>query len=343
MIESPPQDPSFQYFGALVLKERLDAVQAEVPGVREGKDHEFIHRIRVASRRLRSALDVFASVLPAEVWDDCQKPLKKITRQLGEARDADVQIEFLESYVSHDTDPSHRPGLDRLMLRLRQHRTSLQSGVLDAMDRLGDRRIIERMTEPLLEILAREALAQTPRTSPALFKLACPSLAICLENMLAFTPHIQRPENHDEHHQMRIAAKKLRYTLELFGPLFNKDLKTFTETVKEAQSVLGEIHDADVWVAAAPQFLRDEERRIEDFFGTTESFGAIAPGVLALRDERYNARLNYFAEFTTFWKQTEADETWVRLKNLLVAKMAEVNSPTPAATAPLAPPLLPPI
>lgn len=331
-MEPTAIDPSFQAYGALVLKERLEGVQAEVAGVCEGKDHEFIHRIRVASRRLRSALDIFASVLPPEIWDDCRKPLKKITRQLGEARDADVQIEFLETYVSHDTDPSHRVGLDRLMLRLRQHRAALQPGVLDAMDRLAERRIIERMTEPLLEIRARAALTQTPQSSPALLKLACTSLAVCLENMLAFTPHIQRPENHDEHHQMRIAAKKLRYTLELFAPLFDNDAKSFTDTVKKAQSLLGEIHDADVWVAAAPQFLRDEERRIEDFFGTTDSFGEIAPGVLALRDERYQARLNYFSEFTTFWKQTEADETWFRLRRLLGTKMADVISPIPAAT-----------
>lgn len=331
-MEPLAPDPSFQAYGALVLKERLEAVQVEVAGVREGKDHEFIHRIRVASRRLRSALDVFASVLPPDVWESCRKPLKKITRQLGEARDADVQIEFLESYVSHDTDPSHRPGLDRLMLRLSQHRSALQPGVLDAMDRLEDRRILERMTEPLVEILARAALAQTPQSSPALFKLACPSLAVCLESMLSFTPHIQRPENHDEHHQMRIAAKKLRYTLELFAPLFNKDLKPFTDTVKEAQSLLGEIHDADVWVAALPQFLRDEERRIEAFLGTPESFATVAPGVLALRDERYNARLKYFAEFTTFWKQTEADETWIRLRRLLGTKLADVISPIPTTT-----------
>jgi len=323
-------DPAFQSYGALVLKERLDAVQVEVAGVREGKDSEFIHRIRVASRRLRSALDVFAAALPVEVWESCRKPLKKITRQLGEARDADVQIEFLESYISHDTDPSHRPGLDRLLLRLRQHRAAVQPGVLEAMDRLEDRRILERMSEPLLPVIAKASIAPTPPSSPVLISLACESLAVCLQSMLSFTPHIQRPENHDEHHRMRIAAKKLRYTLELFGALFNKELKPFTDTVKEAQSVLGEIHDADVWVAAVPQFLRDEERRIEAFLGTTESFPAVTPGPLALRDERYRARLNHFAQFTTFWKQTETDETWPRLRHLLTTKAAEQVDTKPA-------------
>ncbi|MDD1701872.1 MAG: CHAD domain-containing protein, partial [Methanoregula sp.] len=95
----PPARPGAGFvFGAERMLALLDAFDREIPGVREGKDPEHLHRMRVASRRLRAALPL---VLVGNKGDEHRawvRQIKKITRALGAARDADVQIAFLKKY-----------------------------------------------------------------------------------------------------------------------------------------------------------------------------------------------------------------------------------------------------
>ena len=74
----------------------LDAFTCEITGVKEAQDIEYIHRMRVASRRLRAALPLFSSCFPDKQYTKWMKEITKITRALGDARDADVQIAFLQ-------------------------------------------------------------------------------------------------------------------------------------------------------------------------------------------------------------------------------------------------------
>ena len=55
---------------------------------------------------------------------------------------------------------------------------------------------------------------------------------------------------------MRINAKKLRYTMEFFAPLYKDQLKEEIETVKNYQDILGEKHDLEVWMDYVPKFIR---------------------------------------------------------------------------------------
>jgi CHAD domain-containing protein len=76
----------------------LEAFEKEIEGVRAAEDIEYIHRMRVASRRLRAALPLFLSCLPQKQYARWMKEITGITRALGEARDADVQIAFLARF-----------------------------------------------------------------------------------------------------------------------------------------------------------------------------------------------------------------------------------------------------
>ena len=91
-----------------------------------------------------------------------------------------------------------------------------------------------------------------------------------LDEMLAFEPYLANPDNVYELHEMRIAAKRLRYTMEIFqdvytlytnvGPEFGKALKA----VKALQEHLGVLHDADVLV---PQLLEHLARVLQAGYG----------------------------------------------------------------------------
>ena len=68
-----------------------------------------------------------------------------------------------------------------------------------------------------------------------------------LEELYQFSPYISDPTNVEELHNMRIAAKRLRYTMEIFQPCFpGKDFSKLYDQVKSVQEQIGEIHDRDV-------------------------------------------------------------------------------------------------
>ena len=86
-------------------------------------------------------------------------------------------------------------------------------------------------------------------------------LEVRLGELLALAPAVTEPAQAREHHDLRIAAKRLRYSLETFAPLFATDLAPLTREVRTIQDHLGQIHDYDVFV---PWFERYREyRRIE--------------------------------------------------------------------------------
>ena len=99
----PKLDQSTCIFGASMLLKYLLAMRDEIDGVRQAKDIEAIHRMRVASRRLRTALPLFADYLPTRKITIWQKQLQKTTRSLGAARDTDVQIEILKDFINKCT------------------------------------------------------------------------------------------------------------------------------------------------------------------------------------------------------------------------------------------------
>ena len=86
------------YFGKQRLLPLLEAFAKESDGVRAAEDIEYIHRMRVASRRLRAALPLFRSCFPAKNYARWSEEIREITRALGEARDTDVQIAYLTKY-----------------------------------------------------------------------------------------------------------------------------------------------------------------------------------------------------------------------------------------------------
>src|SRR5512136_2530135 len=127
---------SYYLFGLEALQERLPALAQEIEGVRAAEDIEDVHRMRVASRRVRNALALFGDDLPKKHYDRWRVDLRRITRALGAARDTDVQIAWVEDFSNRTEDPELRVGIERLLLRLRQQRARLQVKVVKTLNRV---------------------------------------------------------------------------------------------------------------------------------------------------------------------------------------------------------------
>jgi CHAD domain-containing protein len=300
-------------YGAGVLLKHVRALEKEFEGVREGHaDIEYIHRMRVASRRLRATLPIFSACLPKKRTAEWTKEIRSVTAALGKARDADVQIQNLDGFRRAQTNPLFTPGLNRLLLRLKQKRDRLQPGLVQALDALQNSAILADL-RGVLEPQAARAEGVYLYT-PALYAHGFDSIVTRLDEFLAFDAIVDQPEKVAELHAMRIAAKWLRYTLEAFAPLYTAELKEWLQAVRVAQDDLGEIHDCDVWAEFSPRFLGKERQRVLAYLGHTRPYPRLVAGVEAYAAARLAQRGEHYAHFNAAWTKWKEQELWDRLR-----------------------------
>lgn len=304
------QRESYRLFGAKALLKRLQGVAKEIDGVRKAEDIECIHDMRVASRRMRSALALFEKCLPAKSLKKWNKEMRRVTRALGAARDADVQMDFLQEFLDSLTELRYRAGVQRLLLRLQQRREGSREKVIEAMDRLELSGVLEGMSKMLRQIRVHARMNRVDEHSPYVYQQAYVAISLRLEDMLAYEIYVNQPERLEELHAMRIAAKRLRYTMEVFEPLYNGGLKELLKTVRKVQTMLGDIHDCDVWVEYLPQFLEEEGTRTLEYYGHTRPLNRLKTGILYLQQERREHRMKLYQEFVEFWQQLQDQNLW---------------------------------
>ena len=311
-------DESICVFGSGVILRHTAALRAEIAGVREARDIEYIHRMRVASRRLRTALAIFPRCAPAKKLDTWQKEIRAITKALGAARDTDVQLELLEGIYRGAPLPRQRPGLQRLALRLYQRRTDLQAKVLSALDSLESSQALDQLEAALAGYAARQE--QVYIFTPALYQLAHQSIGTSLDQFLAYSDIVSQPEEVEKLHAMRIAAKHLRYSMETFAPLYPDELKRFVTVLRKAQDALGDIHDCDVWGVFLPQFQQKEMQRVFRYFGTRAPFRELEAGLEYFAENGRAMRNDVYAKFVEDWVSWQQKNVWEELR-------AQINRP----------------
>jgi CHAD domain-containing protein len=305
-------DDSVCVYGAIAMDRFLDAMRQEIDGVRLGDDIECIHRMRVASRRMRSALDLFKACLPAKPFPSWVSQVRKVTGALGAARDTDVQIEHLAAFSKQNAGPRDRPGLNRLNLRLRQKRQRVQGKVLKSLEQLEQDHLLDDLHKRLSKTLEKQSQAYL--YTPAIYQLGYESISTQLDDLLTYEPYVSHPEQEEELHALRIAAKKLRYTLEIFAPLYPGELKDPLQACRKIQDTLGEMHDCDVWIQILAEFLDDERRRTQEFFGNLNGYFRLVPGVECFLNDRRAARDTSYQDFYTFWQAQTEQGTWSNLR-----------------------------
>jgi CHAD domain-containing protein len=204
-------------YGAKIINTHVLAMHAEIEGVLEAKDIEYIHRMRVASRRLRSALAIFEGCFSRKDFRSYSRDVRDVTRSLGAARDLDVQLAVLEGVMPDFSDPKLAPGLRRLQLRS------------NSKGRGAKRRFGCHPNAPEDDTLVnlakwaapfRESSEGVYLFSPALYELAFSGISARFNELMDHAAYIQDERNVTELHNMRISAKRLRYTMEAFEDLY---------------------------------------------------------------------------------------------------------------------------
>ena len=234
--------------GRKVLLKEFRKVLANEAGSRSGADIEDVHRMRVAMRKSRSALRLLRGFYRPGVTRRHGRALRRTMRALGPVRDLDVLIENLGRFAMPEQKMRER-GLAALEWRRtvarREMLTELDSGAwerfllayTDFLTTPGAGALPRERYEPqrvaqLLPLLVHEALAQVRAYGPS-------------------------PAEGDSEtlHDLRIACKRLRYTLTLFSALAGPELGAYIAALKQLQDVLGRINDIAVAEATLPGML----------------------------------------------------------------------------------------
>lgn len=145
-----PPDASYKDAARITLRSQFDALMTNLPGTLAGDDIEALHDMRVASRRLRAALSVFADAFPPKPFAQIETQVADVTDALGAVRDADVQIEFLSA--KRDAAPdSEKIGLDALIDSLAKQRDKDRVVMTKALARLEKSKFAARFERLLAD------------------------------------------------------------------------------------------------------------------------------------------------------------------------------------------------
>jgi putative phosphoesterase len=416
-------DAGYCLFGAQSILPLISQLESEIDGVKIADDIEYVHRCRVASRRIRAALPIYRDCIPQKEFRKWKSGIRDVTKSLGEARDADVQAEFLEGFirehnfrggdnrtlftpeikssedysslsgsiaentaiskiqdnsgddrepeipvmtfvgrvrkffrkfspakenlrsVNKNTEPesdfagkypvtfdfnsagySYLPGLECLKTRICQKRDSIQPNVIKSMEKFESSGVLEEMKDYFHEISVQGQMYGHDIHSPYSYEQAFLNISLRLEDLFWHEKHLFDPDRTEEHHMMRIYAKKLRYTMESYGDLYPDGLKPQIKAIKKLQDFLGDIHDCDVWSDFLPEFKAEEERRSVEYFGNDSFFKILSPGIDYLCDDRIGKRKELHSGLVDYWNELEKEKFWDELRSEISLPLQNVFS-----------------
>jgi CHAD domain-containing protein len=294
-------DPAYRRLAAKYVQRQVAQLAEQLDGVRAAEDIEFVHRARVATRRLRAALRMFRKCFGAKKVKRWRKAIRRVTRSLGNARDRDVQIECLCKALSALNEKECFPGVARVMVQLERDRERFQRDVVEAVDRLEAAGILQQMRQATEKVLQEAASAFCYLPCPEACAPIKEHVLGQLESLLQHEGSLADPEAREHHHAMRIAAKRLRYALEISRPMCPGRLDESVDAVKKLQTLLGDLHDCDVWLAHLEEFAAAERKRIIALFGHAGRFVHLLPGIERLRKDRQGRRQRTFEELVKYW------------------------------------------
>jgi CHAD domain-containing protein len=113
------EDDAYALAAAKVVQVRARELVEHSEGVLDLSDIERLHDMRVATRRLRAALEVFEPCFPAKPFKSALGDVKALADALGERRDRDVHIASLTEFA-HAVGPQEKLGIESLIGRLGQ-------------------------------------------------------------------------------------------------------------------------------------------------------------------------------------------------------------------------------
>jgi CHAD domain-containing protein len=219
----------------VLLRQRLETLIEAMPAVQSG-DTKSVHQARVATRRLRAALPVLRKSLDAHAIDRARQRVRRMTRALGPVRELDVSLDLLDEFANHGVASG------RVIAKVRQALTS---------ERLARRRqMVAAITPGKVERLRRELthVGSGPEVGgrPGAVRDAVRRVERRATQLADAIDAAGSLYSAERLHAVRIAAKKLRYAMEIERELKRSRLTAKIRQLKTMQDQLGRLHDLHI-------------------------------------------------------------------------------------------------
>jgi CHAD domain-containing protein len=199
-----------------------------------------VHEMRVAARHLEVLLRVFRGFGPT--WAVSSRGrLRGLIKALGAVRDCDVQIAFLDEKVA-SLEEGQRGAFDPVRARLVAQRDKARARLLQALDSPPVRAFTGEWRENLSASTAGSLRAQRAVTAV----IARDLVRRQARKLRKRARRLDESASAAEFHEVRIRAKRLRYTLDAFASLYGEVAQDYVGALARLQTVLGEYHDSQV-------------------------------------------------------------------------------------------------
>lgn len=235
----------------LILRAKAVPMFALAERAADGTDADAVHDMRVASRRLREALRLFAPLYPRRELRRWQRRVRDVTRALGPVRDADVFAEEFARLGPELSEGGRRCVAFAIGMRLGRR----EAEVADLRQGLAALKLGRRAGEFAAfadEVRSADHLAESPLSAFA-HDAVDARVAVVVE----MQPAALVEANRAQQHALRIDYKRLRYAVEAFSPCYGDAFGALYGTLTAFQDALGALHDTEVFARdlGSPQFV----------------------------------------------------------------------------------------
>lgn len=245
-------DDTLAEAGRKVLRMHLARMLAVEAGTRSGEDPEDLHKMRVATRRMRAVWRTFDGAYRPKLQKRYVRELRTVAAALGGVRDLDVQLEGLaahEERIGSEAAQALRP----LHQEWEQRRERARAGLLALLDSPAYGRFVDDYLA-FVETPGAGATDTGPGPARSVRDVAAGRIWQAFEQVRAHDaglPWADLPALHE----LRIDGKRLRYSLESFREVLPETADELIATVTTMQDQLGAINDADAAARAVREWL----------------------------------------------------------------------------------------
>ncbi|HWH94050.1 MAG TPA: CHAD domain-containing protein [Baekduia sp.] len=279
----------------MLLTHLLGTIRQNLPGTLDDTDSEFLHDLRVAVRRSRSAQRQLKRVFPPEPLARFRGDFRWLQQATGPTRDLDVQLleldelaEALPGGAGADLEPLRAILRDRRSRERRRMERALRSR--RAHDLLED-------WSAFLEGLVALPEDARPHAARPISAVAARRIVKVYRRMVVEGGAIDATSHPEALHDLRKRGKELRYLLEFFTSLYPREVvKPMVKTLKALQDTLGRHHDRAVQIALL-RSLRDELATVPDGPSALLAIGAL---IDHLDRDQLAARADFADRFAAF-------------------------------------------
>ena len=239
--------------GRKVLRFHLARMLAREEGTRTGVRIEDLHGMRVATRRMRAAWRVFGDGFRLDRTRRMRRRLRIVAARLGAVRDLDVLIEAAQAHQATLVDAG-AAAFAPLVEAWAENREIARQLLVRELDSDAYVRFVE---EYRIFVGSEGAAVLAPASPVAPHRVrdtAGSRIWLAYEQVRGYES-VLRWADIETIHQLRIASKWLRYTLEFFREALGPEVDQLVPRVVALQDHLGWLHDADVTIALTRQFL----------------------------------------------------------------------------------------